>query len=283
MINNGPFFIDKPFFLPWQKSDVPFDSILGISLTVSVENAKVYLSVYEKTPGKVKLGFTCNDQHLTYVESYLDEGINTIQLPSTELLVQGVVIVSDTNVTETATALPLQISPLYVTTASSYIDVLTFKVNDKDVVLNNCIIAFDPLMNTNAQDGDVYVGMNSQSNTATTITDDIYNDHIISVNGVAVDENNSATIVFPSYFTLRRSGDRSTLNITGNTNDTCTKYNIQLEEAIFKYTKHVSYPLPLDICVTRSGKFDTSVIKTAVFTDENLEWNELSRRHGDTK
>lgn len=281
MINNGSFFIDKPFFLPWQKSDVAFDAILGISLTVAIDDAKVYLSTYEKTPGKIRLGFTCNDKHLTYVESYLDDGINTIQLPSTELLIQGTVVVTDTYSTETSNTLPLQISPLYVTSAYSYADVLSFKVNDSDVALNSCKLSFDPLIDTNIQEGDVYIGMNSQDNTTTTITDDIYNDHIISVNGIAVDSNNSATVVFPSYFTLRRSNDRSTLNITGNTNDTCPKYALQLEETIFKYTKNVSYPLPLDVCVTRDGKFDTSIIKTLSFTDEELAWNELSKRHGD--
>jgi hypothetical protein len=238
------------------------------------------LETYEKGPGYIKLSISCDHVPVASINHTFTTGIEYIELPSSDILVKGSVIVTDTNGYELPKVLPIQISPLYVNTVNSQVVYPSFKVNDKAVSFKNLNLVVSGLFTYSVAGSVADISITEViKEVDVKVSEDSYISH---VNGkpVVQDDNGVgyAVVPLPSYFKIKASSDNSTLYMTGNTENTCPVYNVSNPEIPLNYTKNTTYQTPLDVCV-QNNLFDPMVIDEKTFTSEKLKWDSLSPRH----
>lgn len=273
-------FNGKPFFMPWQSSDVPFDALLGLSLTLNTtrENPVVLLETYTKIPGKLSLSLSFEGEPLVSIEHFFTKGIEVIELPTSDLLLRGTLTVTDSAIVEMPKKLPLQLSPLYINTkskASSYRNQSCF-INDTQLYLNEFSMAGqgDIAAVRTGNVGTINIAA-VEGMVSAPVTDTEYITH---VNGKPVSSDGSAVVWLPSYFDISVGGDGAILNIIGNTQDTCPVYAVSAPTILLNYIKQAGYAEPFDSCGS-GASFNPMLIDAMRFTDEGLRWDELSKRH----
>lgn len=276
--NTMSLFKGKPFFMPWQSSDVPFDALLGLSLTLNTDKSSpsVFLETYEKTPGRLRLSLSMEGIPLVAIDHVFSKGIEVVELPTSELLTKGMITVTDSSVVESPTKLPIQLSPLYINTVRSEKTTNKCYFNEQVAVMTNLNIAGAVDVDVNATEDTGIINIAYADRIVS--TSDFDKDYITRVNGKPVNKDGYAVIDLPTYFGLHPDATGSTLNMTGNTDDTCTVYTLRSPEILLQYIKKAGYSEPFDPC--GSGvNFNPRGIDDMLFTDELLKWDELSRRH----
>lgn len=146
----------KNFFLPWQKTNISYDALLGISITLGAGvQGSIFLSTYIKTQSKLTIGFDLhtveNDNTIIYPiireDINLNKGMTLIQVkPRLPYMLSATLTVIDTNTVESYNEQPIQISPMFIKT-SSISSTKTIKldniINIDTIDLTNCELTVD--------------------------------------------------------------------------------------------------------------------------------------------
>ena len=272
--------------MPWSKTDSPYDSLLGVSLTIDTPNVNpvVMLETYDKGPGYLRCSLSCDGKPLATVSHTFTSGIEVIQLPSSHMLLSGTLIVSDTVGYEQPSELPVQLSPLYINTLNYTKNYPEFTINGNKVSLQEAKLTVSGVFYESLANSTLTLISDSNSAEVAVSSDDT--SYVTHVNGAPISyyKNEEGRYVgytlikLPEYFSISVSADNGTLYLTGNTENTCPLYNIVNPEIPMIYYKNAQYDTPFDICGS-GNSFNPMVIDSLQFTSEKLRWDEISSRH----
>lgn len=282
----------KSFLMPWQKSDISYDALLGISLTLkSNVTGKVYLSTYIKTKDRLILGIDLHNSDLDVIplireDIAIGQGISYIQLMDNEYLRSGVLTVINTYTTETFRGEPVQISPKYINKEQVYsnkeLTVNTDKLSNKINLTGNNAIFIDGL-DTQVYESDIVTSINHEDEVQ--LGDDNITG-ILSIDGMtAID----------GIITLKLPTNTQLIPVPDSANKTnVSTVLVQLPTPSIADPYAMYYDLynadatveeaPLNVCFTSiSHSFAPKRIDNIKFTNEKLDWHSLSAAVGDTK
>lgn len=268
---NATYMQGKPFFDLWQDTDISYDSVLGLSLTLITDSTTyaVYISRYRKTTDDLELTLVripyattqnLDDntdevqlETLAHIKSSLTPGIQTIFFEESDKLKSGSITVINTDIVEYSDKL-IKISPMYI----QYIDQLnklpaTIKIDD-----DPAISAYDANFIFSGNEASVdftytedipeaYIKFSPQE---TPIITGVNNTHIFSFAGIAVDKEHRGYLQLPENFQVTKVNDSFAV-IRPYTYETCATSNytpLSSKSYDVNITHSEDYPLPLDVC-----------------------------------
>lgn len=282
-----------PFFVPWQPMEIPYDSLLGVSLTLNrTEITEVYLEKYQKDDKHIKLIITYkatgsnNHKILTHIDQDIDDGVNIIYFEGTDVLSSGSITIVNSTMPEVST-MPVQISPLYI----KYIDVddniSNVSINNQSIKSSDLNIMFDALATDiyyieKEQGTTAYITFNKSFNTQ---IDNRQEYGITNFGGIDVSFNPSSNayegvLQLPEDFKVYKRNSSFAL-IAPYTYETCPTsiYPLSnLGEIDCNVSKNETFTLPLDDCFTDTLELDPYRIDTLQAPDGVPYWN-LNDRH----
>lgn len=252
---NTTYLQGKPFFIPGQGVDITYDSLLGLSLTLYEKPTEVYLSKYHKTLNSLDMVFCTNTELIASVHETLEEGIQTIQFNSNNIL-SGVIVVINT-VADEQTDQRIEISPKYIQyTNNSRIYPTSININNEDIKAEELILNFD------ANVADVSIDAKGVA-TVTFIENEVpvivqpQKKYIKMFDGVMVDADGTGTLSLPQTFKLTSISNNFAL-IRPYTYETCqttTYTKIHNSNISCNISHSEDDPLPLDVCFERNPDY----------------------------
>lgn len=245
----------KPFFQLWQNTDISYDSLLGVSLTLSDKtpiNISVFLSKYSKINNVLTVSFDIEIDGkykvLTHQVQTLTSGIQVVNLEPSEYLLSGNITVIDTDVDEYSDQM-VEISPLYIYKVPIEINTDTLNIEGNELPVNSTnFIIPDTVGSCNFTADTAHITLSVQSMPPT--IDDNQNLYITSFAGKTIDENGTGVLKLPSDFKVTKISDTFAL-IQPYTYDTCKTSAYKYEDlgnVDCTVAKGESYELPLDVC-----------------------------------
>jgi hypothetical protein len=136
----------KPFFIHGVVTDIPYDSLLGISMTLVYDAADpidaVFIESYRRdsTTCSIDFTYTTKNNHtrskLGNIAAIISGEILTLPISANSKIISGSVTVIGSEVSEYSYT-PVQINPAYIKYANGALQTQSFNVNDKVVNANN--------------------------------------------------------------------------------------------------------------------------------------------------
>lgn len=284
----------KPFFMPWQKSSIPYDSLLGLSLTLNRNDAiPVYLTNYYKHENVLELVLQADNEIIVSIHEPLEGGIQYISIPSTDTVTGGTITVIDTPHDEHFIG-SLQLSPLYIHYSEVLDNTDKIAVNAEDVplldaniVLNSTIA--DTIFTSSEISEDLSTALVTFNTNATpTITPTVGNSYIRVFDGSPVvydkaTEDYVGTFTLPEGFSVTKCNESFAL-ITPYDYETCytSPYKGDTLGVIDCAVSHSEeYPLPLDECFDEAnGRYMLNPMRVDYLTTpDGVSYLELDPEH----
>ena len=284
----------KPFFMPWQKSSIPYDSLLGLSLTLNRSDAiPVYLTNYYKHENVLELVLQADNEIIVAINEHLGSGIQYISIPPNDIVVGGMVTVIDTPNDEHFIG-SLQLSPLYIHYTEALDNTDNVMVNTDKVPLINTNIVLNSVVadvtfassDTSEDLSTVFVTFNT--NATPTITPTISNNYIRVFDGSPVAYNKdtgdyAGIFTLPQGFSVTKCNESFAL-ITPYNYETCytSPYMGDTLGAIDCAVSHSKeYPLPLDDCFDLyNNKYVLNPMRIDhLSTDDGINYLKLDPEH----
>lgn len=254
----------KSFFLPWQSVSIPYDSLLGLSITLNRNSAvPVYLTHYHKHDGVLDLILQAEGDIIASLNESLEGGIQYIHIPPNDKVVGGTITVIDTPSDELFTG-SLQLSPLYIHYNSVSTNTDTMDVNGTNVSLVDANFNFDAItadvrFEASSLSDELSTAYIKFNDSATPVITQESTNYIRSFAGQSIDHTYKGILKLPQGFTVSYSNDSFAL-ITPYNYETCatSKYLGDTLGAIdCSVSRSDDYPLPLDICFDGEGTSDS--------------------------
>lgn len=243
----------KPYFFPGSDTNISYDSLLGISLTLHRDTAcNVYLDRYKKTRDYIEVVLSTDSDIIASVYSKVLPGIQNIQIEQTDQLLSGNLTIIDT-VVEEISEKRVQISPMYIHYANldehnkSYI-----YIDNTPIPFSTANFVFDDLntdVNIITDDTEITaeITFTAEEDTIIALPEP---DYIKIFNGSSIGDGSEGLLVLPEGFVAKKINDQFA-TISVYTHETCptSQYNTNTLGAINCNINHSDEGfLPLDVC-----------------------------------